>query len=424
MIAYRSFTALALPQISKNIRRSHGGAEMDEIGMETGRRVGFGRRRVAPRVRIFDRKPYVRIFLTETFEDLGFVAESWAQPSEILPSLNAVEPDLAVIVVPDDHDGVEDALKLLAAARFRRKVMLMGSRSMPAVAAAQRLGEQLGLTMLSVLGTPFRTRELKERLTDLLPTEAPPPLPVDLIEAFANNWLELWYQPKIDPHTLTARGAEALIRVRHPAWGIVPPAHFLPEEGDPHFRALSDFVVLKAIADWTQFAIDGMPIEIAINLPAAVLADPDFVRRMRRQLPDHPSFNRLIVEIDSSELIGGVPQVHGLGTAGIGVSIDNVGVEHSSLVGLEKFPVMELKVTRHVVNGCAQDRLKRALCATILDIARRLGARTVAEGVETRADLVAAREIGFDLVQGFLFGKPAEARKFARTLRRPLAVPP
>ena len=65
---------------------------MDEIGRETERRVGFGRRRVAPRVRIFDRKPYVRIFLTETFEDLGFVAECWAQPSEILPSLNAVEP--------------------------------------------------------------------------------------------------------------------------------------------------------------------------------------------------------------------------------------------------------------------------------------------------------------------------------------------
>ena len=94
-----------------------------------------------------------------------------------------------------------------------------------------------------------------------------------------------------------------------------------------------------------------MPIEVAINLPAAVLADPDFVRRMRRQLPDHPSFQRLIVEIDSSELIGGVPQVHGLGSAGIGVSIDNVGVEHSSLVGLEKLPVMELKVARHFVAG-------------------------------------------------------------------------
>jgi EAL domain-containing protein (putative c-di-GMP-specific phosphodiesterase class I) len=144
---------------------------------------------------------------------------------------------------------------------------------------------------------------------------------------------------------------------------------------------------------------------------------------MRRQLPDHPLFQRLIVEIDSSELIGGVPEVRGLGSARIGVSIDNVGAEHSSLVGLEKLPVMEVKVARHVIGGCAHDRLKRALCGTILDIARRLGARTVAEGVETTADLTAARDMGFDLVQGFLFGKPMEARKFARTLRRPLAVP-
>jgi EAL domain-containing protein (putative c-di-GMP-specific phosphodiesterase class I) len=395
---------------------------MDETGMETGRRVGFGRRRVAPRVRIFDRKPYVRIFQVETFEDLGFVAECWAHASEVLPSLDAVEPDLVVIIVPDDRGGVEEVLKLLAAGQFRRRVMLMGSRSTPAIVGAQRVGEQLGLTMLPILGTPFRTRELKERLGTLVPVAAPPPLPVDLIEALTNNWLELWYQPKIDPHALTAHSAEALIRVRHPNWGIVPPAHFLPAKGDPHFRVLSDFVVLRAIADWTQFAVDYMPIEIAINLPAAVLADPDFVRRMRRQVPSHPAFNRLIVEIDSSELIGDVPQVHGLGTAGIGVSIDNLGAECSSLVGLERLPVMELKVARHVVKGCAQDRLKRALCGTILDIARRLGARTVAEGVETRADLIAARELGFDLVQGFLFGKPAEARKFARTLRRPVTL--
>ena len=168
-----------------------------------------------------------------------------------------------------------------------------------------------------------------------------------------------------------------------------------------------------------------MPIELSVNLPVTVLADPDFVARLLRQLPDHPAFNRLVVEIDSSELIGNVPHVRrimrGLGSR-IGISIDNLGTECSSLAGLEGFPIMELKIARTVVTGCAEDRLKRALCGTILDIARRLGARTVAEGVETRSDLHAAREMGFDLVQGFLFGKPMEARKFARTLRRPVTV--
>ena len=399
---------------------------MDETPTLIGRR-GFGRRRVAPRIGILDPKPYVRAFLADTFEDLGFIPECWAAAGEILPSLSAVEPDLIVIVLSDDEEDVENVLELLATALFRGRVMLMGSRSLPALARIQRLGEQLGLVMLPALGTPFRTKDLKDRIADLLPVEAPPPLPVDLVEALGSGWLELWYQAKIDPRAMTPRGVEALIRLRHPSWGIVPPARFLPEKGDPHFRALSDFVVLKAMADWTLFAADCMPIEIAINLPAAVLADPDFVRRMRRQLPSHPAFNRLVVEIDASELTCGTVRVQEivreLNSYGIDISIDNLGTECSSLTGLEGFPVFELKVARSVVNGCAQDRLKRALCSTIVDIAGRLGARTVAEGVETRADLLAAREMGFDLVQGFLFGKPMAARKFARTLRRPVTVP-
>jgi EAL domain-containing protein (putative c-di-GMP-specific phosphodiesterase class I)/CheY-like chemotaxis protein len=397
---------------------------MEELPIERVRRGAFGRRRVAPRVGIIDPKPSIRAFLTDTFEDLGFIPQSWAEPGEIVSSLAMIEPDLIVVVVSGDVAGAEEVLKLLTTALFRGKIMLMGGRSLPALAHAQQLGAQLGLTMLPVLSTPFRPHELKEKLAGLLPAGPPPALPVDLTEALGNNWLELWYQPKIDPRALTPICAEALIRLRHPAWGIVPPACFLPEKGDPHFRALSDFVILKAVADWTRFAVDYIPIEIAVNLPIAVLADPDFVARMRRQLPYHPAFNRLVVEIDSSELIGNIEHVRrtirGLGSDRVGISIDNVGTEYSSLVGLEEFPVMELKIARTVVHGSAEDRLKRALCGTILDIARRLGARTVAEGVETRADLQTAREMGFDLVQGFLFGKPMEARKFARTLRRPV----
>ena len=108
--------------------------------------------------------------------------------------------------------------------------------------------------MLPLLPTPFRTAELKERVAPLLPTEPPPPLPVDFVEALGSNWLELWYHPKIDPRAHRPLGVEALIRLRHPSWGIVPPAHFLPQQGDPHFRALSDFVVMKAMADWSYFA--------------------------------------------------------------------------------------------------------------------------------------------------------------------------
>ena len=390
-------------------------------------RRSFGLRRIAPRVIIVDRKPYVRTFLAETFEELGFIAGCCSEARELFPALNAVEPDLVLIVVSDDEEAAQDVLKVLAAALFHGRIMLMGSRRAPAITDAQDRGEQLGLAMLPLLPTPFRTAELRQRVGPLLPTKPPPPLPVDFVQALSNNWLELWYQPKIDPRALRPLAVEALIRLRHPSWGVVPPAHFLPQQGDPHFRALSDFVVMKAMADWRYFVNYGGPVELAINLPAAVLSDPDFVERMRWQLPSDPAFNRLIVEIDSSELSDDLTPiqeiVRALAGHGIGISVDNLGAECSSLLGLDNCPIAELKVARGVVQGCAENRLKRALCATILDTARRLGARTVAEGVETRADLAAVRDLGFDLVQGFLFGKPMMARKFARMLRPPLSVP-
>jgi len=390
-------------------------------------RRSFGLRRVAPRVTIVDRKPYVRTFLAETFEELGFIPECCSKARDLFPALSAVEPDLVVIVVSDDAEATLDVLKVLATALFRGRIMLIGSQSATATTCTQDHGEQLGLTMLPLLPTPFRSADLSRRVAPLLPTEPPPPLPVDFVEALGNNWLELWYHPKIDPRALRPLAVEALIRLRHPSWGIVPPAHFLPQQGDPHFRALSGFVVMKAMADWRYFASYGAPIELAINLPAAVLTDPEFVERMRWQLPGDPAFRRLLVEVDSSELAGDFTSireiVRALADRRIGISIDNLGAECSSLLGLEGCPIAELKVARAVVQGCAENRLKRALCATILDTARHLGARAVAEGVETRADLAAVREIGFDLVQGFLFGKPMIARKFARILRLPLSVP-
>jgi EAL domain-containing protein (putative c-di-GMP-specific phosphodiesterase class I) len=75
-----------------------------------------------------------------------------------------------------------------------------------------------------------------------------------------------------------------------------------------------------------------------------------------------------------------------------------------------------MKAARKFVHGCATDRLKQAVCAAIVDAARESGARSVADGVETHADYIAVRDMGFDLLQGSLFGKPMEARKFGGAL--------
>jgi EAL domain-containing protein (putative c-di-GMP-specific phosphodiesterase class I) len=102
----------------------------------------------------------------------------------------------------------------------------------------------------------------------------------------------------------------------------------------------------------------------------------------------------------------------------IAISIDNVGAEWPSLMGLRSFPFIELKVDHQFVTGSADDRLKQSVCRRIIELAQDHGARALAQGVETRADFVTAHGLGFDLVQGYLFGKPMGIKKFSRS--RPL----
>jgi EAL domain-containing protein (putative c-di-GMP-specific phosphodiesterase class I) len=107
----------------------------------------------------------------------------------------------------------------------------------------------------------------------------------------------------------------------------------------------------------------------------------------------------------------------------IAVSINDVGADWPALMELDSFPFVELKVDRQFVTGCATDRLKRTVCRRIIELAKGYGARVVAKGVETRADFVAANEMGFGLVQGHLFGNPMTLKKFARSaLAQPVLV--
>jgi len=95
--------------------------------------------------------------------------------------------------------------------------------------------------------------------------------------------------------------------------------------------------------------------------------------------------------------------------------LDNVGAEWPSLLELRSFPFVELKVDHQFVTGSADQRLKQTVCRRIVELAHDSRTRIVAQGVETRADFLAAHDMDFDLVQGYLFGKPMGIRKFARS---------
>jgi EAL domain-containing protein (putative c-di-GMP-specific phosphodiesterase class I) len=390
--------------------------------------VQFGRRRIAPRVCVADSKQHIRAFLRETLEELGLITCECAQVGDLDAVLDLRIPDLVVLGMSAGGVAAGEMLKGLAAKAFDGKVLLLGPRDSRVVDAVCKLGEDLGIAMLPPLATPFGVEGLRARVIAFIPSDPPPSPPVDAAEAMQAGWLELWYQPKIATRTLTLREAEGLIRIRHPTWGVVPPAYFIPEDGDPHFRGLSEFVISQVIEDWRHFVDQHGPVELAINLPIAFLEAPQVVENLCRQMPDHSAFEGLIIEINGIDVIRNLRLLKEVAAQlrfhNIAIAIDDLGAEWPSLAGLNHFPFVELKVDRKFIAGCADDRLKRAVCRQILDLAEGYGARTVAEGVETRADFIAVREMGFDLVQGFLFAKPMAAKKFARTmLGHPVTLP-
>jgi EAL domain-containing protein (putative c-di-GMP-specific phosphodiesterase class I) len=208
--------------------------------------------------------------------------------------------------------------------------------------------------------------------------------------------------------------------VRHPIWGLVAPAYFIPSVNDPYYHALSQFVIMHAMADWMRFAADGNRIDISVSLPSPVLEDPEFIAYVFGKLPAGAADGGLLIAADCTDVLADADLVRKAGAQlafrNIGIALDAIGPEGAVLVGRRDLPVVEMKVRSAFVCDCSIDRIRQAVCAHIVAAARENGARAVAGGVTNHADFVMLRELGFDLVQGPMFAKPMEARKFARSV--------
>jgi EAL domain-containing protein (putative c-di-GMP-specific phosphodiesterase class I) len=184
------------------------------------------------------------------------------------------------------------------------------------------------------------------------------------------GWLELWYQPKIGSQALDLRGAEALIRMRHPQFGVVEPAAFIPHMGERLLPALSQFVIAQALADWRYFLAEQRPLDLSINLPISFLEDPKSFDYLCRQLPDDPAFAGLILEVDGSDITRDLAAVRDFARQArlrkVAISVDRLGSEWTALLQLRDFPFVEIKVEPELVAGCAYDRAKRTLCRHIV----------------------------------------------------------
>ena len=368
---------------------------------------------------VVDDEVQVRTFVSNVLTSSGFRAHQFSSSSEVEAALPRLVPQIIVLDLSlGDSDAIE-VIRVLSAARYSGDVLLISGHDAMTLEEVQRIGINRGVKMLEPLRKPFRVEQLRERIGPVrqgIATRAD----ATLDSALQYNWLELWYQPKIDLRTRLVCGAEALIRLRHPTQGVVMPNQFLPPPGDPLYRPLTDFIVQRSLADWTKFAGHKMTNRLAINVPASVLQRPDFVASVRNNLPDHPRFPGLIVEITEDEAISDTDLAREIAVQlklyNVHVSIDDFGQGYSSLSRLQELPFAEIKLDRAYVSGCSTDPEKRRMCKDVAELAQRFHITSVAEGVENPADLQVLIETGYDVAQGYLFARPMTADDFVELL--------
>ena len=191
-----------------------------------------------------------------------------------------------------DGINVGEILEVIVRKNFGGKVLVIGQPDSIMVKAVRQIGDEYGIAMLPSLPTPFGAASLRASVAELLPAEPAPSPAVDVAEALKAGWLELWYQQKINTRSLAPSGAEALVRMRHPAWGVVPPAYFIPDDKDPHFRKLSEFVVGRAIEDWRYLLESQGPVDLSINLPVSFFGDRAAMRDLCRAMPGSSRLRR------------------------------------------------------------------------------------------------------------------------------------
>jgi EAL domain-containing protein (putative c-di-GMP-specific phosphodiesterase class I) len=370
---------------------------------------------------ILDDEPEFRDFITQIASAAGFSTRSFGDVTALEMALTEGLPEVIVLDLSlGDSDGI-DVIRSLAASRFGGAILLISGRDAETIDEVSKIGAHHGLTMLPFLQKPFLLEQFTERL-DLLASIKPAVTSevseVTVESALRNGQLELWYQPKIDLNSRLVSGAEALIRIRHPERGILSPSAFLPPSGDPLHNALADFVMRRALADWSFFAAGGLATKLAINMPISIFETPEFVGHLRKYLPDHKDFRGLIVELTEDEVIRNPDLAREVAVQlklyNIGVSIDDFGRGYSTLERVQTLPFAELKIDRSQVDGCSNSQEQYRRCKGIVDFAHRFGMVVVAEGVESLSDVQALRRMKCDLVQGRIFAGPMERIEFGR----------
>jgi EAL domain-containing protein (putative c-di-GMP-specific phosphodiesterase class I) len=332
------------------------------------------------------------------------------------------DPGSAEVIICDlnmpDIDGIE-FLQILNSSPFCGAVILLSGAGMRIMYSVQKLLGGRQLTVLGALTKPPGRSALGELLDCWEPhaqrKSNPPLLDISLedinVASRARQWV-LHYQPQVSVVSGELVGMEALLRWNHPIHGLVYPDQFIGQaEESGAIHEITGWVVLTALKQRAVLLSQGLKVQMAINLSVENLRQPGFWQSLGGMVRDAGTDPRdVVLEVTESRILAfstiALENLLRLRLQHFTLSIDDFGTGHSSLAQLRDVPFTELKIDRTFVRGSKNNPIIRPMLAGSIDIARRLGMKCVAEGVETQEDWQVLRELDCDTAQGYFIGRP------------------
>lgn len=384
----------------KNINDSLGHHVGDKLLVEVARRLHTGVRESDIVARLGGDEFVVVLAGMDAARDAvavgGKILDMLAQPYLVDSHILHSTPSIGVSIYPDDGADADSLLKNADAAMYHAKERGRNNLQFFTAALAATAAERLDL----------------ER---------------DLRVALAAEALEVHFQPQVDARDGRVCGFEALARWRHAEHGWVSPVKFIPvAEESGLIEQLGEWMLDRAcrqLAEWRNAGIAG--VRMAVNISAHQLRSATLVDRVRASLDRHGLVpGDLELEITESTAMAdpeqAIARLHALRTLGVTLAIDDFGTGYSSLAYLKRLPIQVLKIDRAFVSDIETDTNDAAICSATIALAKSLGLKVVAEGMET----VAQRDFlilhGCDYLQGYFFGKPEPAETWLEQLKTQL----
>lgn len=355
---------------------------------------------------------------------------------ELAQNINAFDLLITDLNMPG-MDGVE-FIRRLAEMGYQNGLILCSGVDERLLQTAAELVRAKGMLLRGTVKKPLTRQRLIELLTESEPKKRRPssgPARIvridELQDALEHNQFQIHFQPKVKASTLQVIGVEALARWQRNGEFIPPDTFILAAEQSNLIIPVSESLLGLTLSEGTRLIDAGFTVTIAINISAHWLANihlPDFIQASC-QSSGFPA-KHLSLEITETgvmaDLSTSLDVLTRLRLKGFNLSIDDFGIGYSSLDQLQRIPFGELKLDRSFVQGAIHNAATRAILASTIEMARKLSITTVAEGVETQAELDLIRGLGCDQAQGWLIAKamPMDALIDWLHQRQPAQAPP